>query len=849
MFKLLRYFSITSLIAFVIVTILLTILYRQIAVNELMKVEAEKSVALTQVFSNSLWPQFAPFLKSASQLERDELLAHPDIVSLHHAVLQQTKGLSVVKVKIYDLDGLTVFSTDVGQIGDDSGSNTGFLAARSGEVASTLTFRDTFDSFEETLQDRNVLSSYVPIQQGGTISPIEGVFEIYIDVTPVLLNIERVQRNLIVSVTLILSALYAVLYLIVRHGNNIIHRQDIERVKAEAELKVRVKQQVAVAELGQRALVGTSLATLLDEVVTLVSQTLGVDFVKILELVPETDTLLLRSGLGWHQEYIGQATLAAIDDGQEGGYTLNSEGVVVVEDFAQETRFRPSTLLKDHQIVSSINIAVRGRHNMFGVLGADSQQRRTFTEDDIHFIQALANILAMTIERRRTELDLNHRHRELLTLQSAGVAITSSLDLQDVLHTVAKEICSWLGVAGCAISEWHQDDNILSLLVDYGPNSWEDLQLVGEITTLADFPRTKQVLVERKAYQMTADQDDADPAELSYMQQAEIKTLLMLPMIFRDRVIGVVEISDDWASRVFIEEEITMGQLLANQAASAIENARLYQKAQQEINERKEIEVELQQYKAQLEEQVVARTQELSLTNEQLRQEIVEREQIEIALRKSEQKYRRLVEHANDAFFLIEHESGRFIDVNQKACDNLGYTRQELLTLRVPDINDGPDRYQALYGTLEPGASMSVERMHRRKDKTIFPVEIRISLFEDTDGQRYMVALARDVTERKQAEEALKQAKEAAEVASRAKSEFLANMSHELRTPLNGILGYTQILERDKGLTVEQQRAVGIMQQSGEHLLTLLNDILDLSKIEAGRMELTPRRISPENVS
>ena len=112
--------------------------------------------------------------------------------------------------------------------------------------------------------------------------------------------------------------------------------------------------------------------------------------------------------------------------------------------------------------------------------------------------------------------------------------------------------------------------------------------------------------------------------------------------------------------------------------------------------------------------------------------------------------------------------------------------------------------------------------------------------FDANNQPLRLIGVVHDITARKHAEEQIQEAREAAEKASNAKSEFLANMSHEFRTPLNGILGYTQILRRDPNLKPKQRRAIDTIHHSGEHLLDMINDVLDLAKIEAGKVELEP---------
>jgi diguanylate cyclase (GGDEF)-like protein len=231
MFKLSRYFSIASFFAIIAVVTVLSIYYRSNTTDALMAHQTRSNVSLATAFVNSVWPRYADFVRSASNIPEAELPQRAEVDALRADVLTQMKGLNVVKVKIYNLDGLTVFSTDPKQIGVDKSENTGFQKARRGDIASSITFRNEFYAFERVIVDRNLVTSYIPVRKAdGTV---EAVFELYSDVTDLVEELNRTQTQIIVMVSIALGLLYLFLYLIVRRADKIINTQDQERRENE----------------------------------------------------------------------------------------------------------------------------------------------------------------------------------------------------------------------------------------------------------------------------------------------------------------------------------------------------------------------------------------------------------------------------------------------------------------------------------------------------------------------------------------------------------------------------------------------------------------------------------------
>jgi PAS domain S-box-containing protein len=220
--------------------------------------------------------------------------------------------------------------------------------------------------------------------------------------------------------------------------------------------------------------------------------------------------------------------------------------------------------------------------------------------------------------------------------------------------------------------------------------------------------------------------------------------------------------------------------------------------------------------------------------------DITERKLAEHELRTSEARFRTFVDHATDAFFLHD-DRGTVVDVNRQACESLGYTREELIGMAPSEFDAGVDQsfIEGVNSRLAAGEIFAFDSLHRRKDGTVFPVEIRVRPFWQ-DGRRFGVALVRDITERKQAEETLREA-------DRRKNEFLAMLGHELRNPLAPIRNATQIMRKLEMSDSRLQWVRDVVDRQVTHLARLVDDLLDVSRIVQGKLMLqkAPIDLSP----
>lgn len=394
------------------------------------------------------------------------------------------------------------------------------------------------------------------------------------------------------------------------------------------------------------------------------------------------------------------------------------------------------------------------------------------------------------LERRQAEERALEVNQKLLALQHAGATVAFSLDIQYILDTVSLELSNLLEASGCTIIRRDYQAKTFSVLTIYGLPSCKPEQSLAQ--SLDECPLAEKVLVSRRAEQITIDQDDLASTTRICLEKIGAKTLLLLPMEFHDRVSGLAGVVDQHSIRRFSYEDVALAQYLANQAASAIENARLYDQAQQEIEVRKRAEE---------------------------------------ALKESEENLRAIFDNSQQAFMLIDR------NYKIRALNRTARTGMKLFTGReakegdlvldfVPEADFEKTR-RYFRQVLEEGRSVRVQQQVELRERA-FWFEFHYDPVVAKDHQVIGICFSTvDITERKLAADAI--------VASEAR------LWTEIHTILATTRALVSRLNSDELLEFIVNQAKNLVEADGAVVLLLSEDGEQLELTNADKLRLSNR--------
>jgi PAS domain S-box-containing protein len=368
-------------------------------------------------------------------------------------------------------------------------------------------------------------------------------------------------------------------------ANEVLKAEIAERRLIESALKSRARQQAAVARLGQQALAGMDLDELMNEAASLVTQCLDLEYSEVLELLADGKTLLLRAGVGWREGLVGNVMLDS-GAGSPAGYTLSSSEPVIIEDLRTETRFSEQALFKEHKIKSGMSVIIHGQDYPFGVLGAFTAGERKFTRDDINFLQATANVLAMAIERKQSERDLAAVKDELaiqladmIHLHELSARLATSVELQAVLEEFLSAVVNLQRADMGVLMLYDPEQKNLYAMASIGFTD-EYLKMVGRVPSGMG---ACGVAIAKRSPVIIEDVE-LDPIFAPYLEAARFagyRAVYTMPLLTRNNsILGTVTAYFREPHRPS-NREIRLVEVYTRQAAQIIENAQLYRETQE----------------------------------------------------------------------------------------------------------------------------------------------------------------------------------------------------------------------------------------------------------------------------
>jgi PAS domain S-box-containing protein len=455
-----------------------------------------------------------------------------------------------------------------------------------------------------------------------------------------------------------------------------------------------------------------------------------------------------------------------------------------------DTRAWPERLDLSPGVAAAITVPLLIAGRVAGVLHVESGRAIAFDAEDLFMMLTLVDHVGKAVERTRMRGDLQRTVRETLALNRVMSAISSAKDTREALEMICADLADAFGVPQALCALLNDDLTSQTVVAEYrhadGPS------VIGSVIPVRGNLLTQDLIARRQPVALSNLPMNPRPdASRRKAAEQDRVSLLVVPVLVHDEVIGTIGLSSA-ETHIFTPEDIALAQRLTATIGQTLTNLRL---------------------------------------NEALQQELGERMRAEEALRRSSARVTSFLESITDAFFAVD-TNWSFTYINSEAERLLGQPAAELIG--QPLWDSAPDHVGLLYADMYARA---VSNHSPISEEVYFaPLDrwLAVRAYPSLDG---LAIYIQDVTVARHAKVALVEAKEVAERATRARSEFLANMSHEIRTPMNGVIGMTGLL-LNTPLSDRQREYAETIRSSGETLLTIINDILDISKIESGRLEL-----------